>query len=69
MDRLTILLDGDKRYVDAETLLKHISAALRGRDLVAGVVHQIEVDKEGGVWLNSMKFYTPARPNIAKKGA
>lgn len=69
MDRLSIQLDGDNRYVDAETLLKHISAALRGRDLVGGVVHQIEVDREGGVWLNGMKAYQPKRPQIAAKGA
>lgn len=69
MDKLTILLDGDNRYLDAETLLKHIAIALRGRELVAGVVHSLEVDREGGVWLNGMKAYTPVRPNIAKKGA
>jgi hypothetical protein len=69
MDKLTILLDGDARYLDAEVLLKHISRALRGREFAAGIVHQLEIDREGGVRLNGIKVYTPARPLIAKKGA
>jgi len=66
-DKLTILLDGDKRYLDAEVMLKHIGRALRGSELVAGVVHSIEVERDGSVRINGMVQYTPPRPLIAEK--
>lgn len=68
MDAITLHIDGDNRYISAEVFLKHIANALRDHVLKAGD-HRIEIDGEGGVWLGVEKVYTPARPNIAKKGA
>jgi hypothetical protein len=68
-DTITLLLNGDQRFVDCEVLLKHLAVALRGRELVAGVVHQISIDREGGVTVDGLKAYTPTRPQIAAKGA
>lgn len=68
MDAITLHISGNNRYISAEVFLKHVAAALRDTTLKAGE-HRIEIDSEGGIWLNGMKVYTPSRPQIAKKGA
>lgn len=68
MDAMTLHIDGDNRHVSVEVLLKQVAAALCGISLKAGE-HRIEIDRQGGVWLNGMKVYEPARPLIAKRGA
>jgi hypothetical protein len=66
--KLTIEVLGSQRVVAPEVFLKHATAALRGVSLCAGT-HTVEIDRDGGVWLNGEKLFTPARPRIAGKGA
>lgn len=68
MDMITLNLSGNNRHISPEVFLAQVARALRGVTIPAGE-HSIIVDREGGVWLDEMKVYTPVRPLIAKKGA
>lgn len=68
MDSITLRIDGNNRHISPEVLLKQVANALRGMSLKAGS-HDIVIERGGSVWLNGEKAYTPARPQIAKRGA
>lgn len=68
MDAITLHIAGNNRHISPEVFLAHVAKAMRDRSLPAGE-HRITIDKEGGVWLGIEKIYTPARPQIAKRGA
>jgi hypothetical protein len=66
MDSLTVHIGGKNRAISPEVFFKHLAAALRGRDLLAGE-HDVVIERDGCVWLDGTKVYEPKRPQIAAR--
>ncbi len=68
MDSVTLRISGDNRHLSPDVVFSQLAKALRNMSLKSGS-HDIVIERDSSVWLDGLKVYTPARPQIAAKGA